>query len=319
MIETEQSEIRRRQIRNARIKAKKRRRMKKRILRDSVLMGMLLTLILVVYGIGKLVSFLFGGTDAAQSGSNTEKQTEQIEKVNVDTSSFSKEYLDYYNQLVDMEKKYPKVANLYKDFSEYPVDLLALVVRNPETIQFVKDYPEKHSVDVVVNVKDDYKMGEIPLFIQWDERWGYAQYGDNMMAINACGPTCVSMVTVGLTGNTNYNPKYVADLSSSLGYYTESGTSWALMQDGIAQMGVTGYTINITADSIYSELKKNHPIIASVGPGDFTSQGHFIVLKGIDKKNRIIVNDPNSRERSKKHWDIEVLLSQIKSLWAYTV
>ncbi len=36
--------------------------------------------------------------------------------------------------------------------------------------------------------------GEIPLLLQWDERWGYSVYGDNMIAVNGCGPTAVAMV-----------------------------------------------------------------------------------------------------------------------------
>lgn len=36
---------------------------------------------------------------------------------------------------------------------------------------------------------------------------------------------------------------------------------------------------------IIETLKSNKPIIASMGPGEFTTKGHFIVLKGIDSNN----------------------------------
>lgn len=315
----EYSEVRQRQIRRRRMEERKRRRRKKRIIRDTVLAGMLLVLILIIYGIGKLASFLIGGQAEETAKKKTQPQQEDVKEASVDTSALSPEYIEYYNQISDMSKDYPEVKGLYEKFSDYPEDMLELVIRNPETVDFVKNYPLKHNISVVVDVSEDYEPGKIPLFIQWDDRWGYASYGDNIMAINGCGPTCVSMVSVGLTGNTNYNPKYVAELSERMGCYTDTGTSWTLMTEGAADMGVTGYSVNITSDSIINELNQGHPIIASMQPGDFTTVGHFIVLTGIDKDGKIIVNDPNSRKNSEKHWDVEVIISQTKSMWAYTV
>jgi hypothetical protein len=54
-------------------------------------------------------------------------------------------------------------------------------------------------------------------------------------------------------------------------------------------------------------------------PGDFTYTGHFIVLTGVDANGDIIVNDPNSRKNSEKHWSLETLIPQIRSIWKYTV
>ena len=60
-------------------------------------------------------------------------------------------------------------------------------------------------------------------------------------------------------------------------------------------------------------------IICILGPGDFTTTGHFIVLTGVDENGGIIVNDPNSIINSKKSWDIEQLMHQIRNLWSYAV
>ncbi len=55
-----------------------------------------------------------------------------------------------------------------------------------------------------------------------------------------------------------------------------------------------------------------------VGPGDFTTSGHFLVLTGVDDSGDIILRDPNSRIRTEKTWDIGELMAQIKNLWAYS-
>lgn len=41
-------------------------------------------------------------------------------------------------------------------------------------------------------------------------------------------------------------------------------------------------------------------------PGDFTTIGHFILLTGVED-GKIKVNDPNSKIRSSKLWDYDVI------------
>ena len=58
--------------------------------------------------------------------------------------------------------------------------------------------------------------------------------------------------------------------------------------------------------SIYLRLKQGYPIICSMGKGVFTTNGHYIVLSGIEK-GKIKVKDPNSIIRSNVLWDFETL------------
>ena len=83
--------------------------------------------------------------------------------------------------------------------------------------------------------------GEIPLLLQWDERWGYSVYGDNMIAVNGCGPTAVAMVVSGLLCDPSVTPYKVAKFAEEQGYYAgESGTSWTLMSEGVQSFGIWG-------------------------------------------------------------------------------
>ena len=42
------------------------------------------------------------------------------------------------------------------------------------------------------------------------KRWGYSVYGDNMIAVNGCGPTAVAMVVSGLLCDPSVTPYKVA-------------------------------------------------------------------------------------------------------------
>lgn len=206
-------------------------------------------------------------------------------------------------------------------FSEeiYPDSLVKLARDNPETEQFVKDYPEKKDSRGKIDVSGDL-TGGIPLFLQWDERWGYRQYGGDFMALNGCGPTCLSMVRCGLSDDGKWNPYKVAKMAEKKGYYVKGkGSSWELMTAGAAEMGLSAEAVSFDREHILESLRQGKPIICVVGAGDFTTQGHFLVLAGVKQDGRIQVHDPNSRKRSRRGWELERLMPQIRNLWAYSM
>ena len=103
-----------------------------------------------------------------------------------------------------------------------------LLDKNPETWEFVKNYSKMKDASPADTI-GEVAAGEIPLLLQWDERWGYSVYGDNMIAVNGCGPTAVAMVVSGLLCDPSVTPYKVAKFAEEQGYYAgESGTSWRL-------------------------------------------------------------------------------------------
>lgn len=200
----------------------------------------------------------------------------------------------------------------------YPESLIELMEKHPETKEFVLGYMENKDKDADIDVSKEVSGGKIPLFLQWDERWGYKMYGSDFMAVTGCGPVCLSMVRCGLSGDAYWNPLEVARIAEKQGYYVDGeGSSWDLMVSGAEQIGLMAYGISFDESSILSELQAGTPIICVVGPGDFTTTGHFIVLAGVDEDGNVTVRDPNSRKNSEKTWKIEELMSQIQNLWGY--
>lgn len=208
-----------------------------------------------------------------------------------------------------------KIKKIKQKSNEYPEELLELLDHNKETVDFVYNYPEKKD-SKPANSIGKIKKGEIPEVLQWDERWGYAKYSDNIIAINGCGPTAISMVAAGLTGDDSITPYKVAKYAAKNGYYVEgTGTSWSLMTEGCEHFGIQSRELVLDQNIIFTELEKGHPIICSMRPGDFTTTGHFIVLTKA-KDGKIQVNDPNSRKRSKL-WEYDTLEGQINNLWVF--
>lgn len=215
------------------------------------------------------------------------------------------------------------------DWDMYPDEMFEMYEKYPETLPFILGYPEakksgKTKRDGVENSKIDIAeechKGKVPLLIQWDQRWGYGPYGESMIGISGCGPTCLSMVVVGLTGDTRWNPARVAAFSENHGFMVPGvGTDWRLFSTGAEQLGLRVQRLQLQENELYRELMAGHPVICSVKPGDFTYTGHFIVLVGIDDEGRVKVNDPNSPKNSARKWSFEKVFRQIKAAWGYEV
>lgn len=201
---------------------------------------------------------------------------------------------------------------------EYPDSLLILMEMNPETEQFVLGYLQNKDMHPEIDLSGEVEQGIIPLFLQWDQRWGYETYGSDFMAVTGCGPTCLSMVRCGLSGEIQWDPLNVARYAEREGYYVKgAGTAWDLMTMGAEDLGLTVDSVVFDAEHILAQLQGGSPIICAMRPGDFTTTGHFIVLSGLDEYGKVTVCDPNSKANSEMSWDVEELLPQIKNLWAY--
>lgn len=198
---------------------------------------------------------------------------------------------------------------------DYPEDLLELLEKNEEAYGFVTDYPNREAyLGKPIDLSGDYEAGKVPLLMQWDRRWGYDSYGDGIVGLAGCGPTCMTMAYVYLTGDLSMNPRAMAEYAYGQGYYTEAGTSWSFFTEGAAGLGLSGRELPLGEAAMKQSLDEGRVIICSMRPGDFTTTGHFILLRGYDGKG-FFVNDPNSRKNSGRQWDFETLSGQIKGLW----
>ena len=62
-------------------------------------------------------------------------------------------------------------------------------------------------------------------------------------------------------------------------------------------------------------LRNGELVVIVVGPGDFTTSGHYLLLTGVEDSG-FRLNDPNSPKNSQKVWSWEQLAEQIQNLWA---
>ncbi len=200
-----------------------------------------------------------------------------------------------------------------------PERLLQLVINNEETISVVAGYPSREEEPTEADLSGELNREKVPLFLQWDPRWGFEEYGDGMICYTGCGPTCLAMVAFQLLQDTSVTPKTVADFADRAGYYTDGvGSAWTLMGKGCEHFGLTAEEISVSERKMEDRLAQGKPLICAVGKGDFTQSGHFIVLTGYENGS-FTVNDPNSKVRSAQTWTFQQLSGQLRNIWAMSV
>ena len=183
----------------------------------------------------------------------------------------------------DKETKLDEILHSAK----YPGQLKELAKKNDEAIDFIYEYPKEHSKEHDIDLTAEASQDTVPLLQQWDKRWGYEKA----------------------------SPLAVAEYAKEAGYSVDgSGSAWDLMSSGCRHYGVNAKTIKVDEDTFKERLDEGNLIVVNVGPGDFTDNGHFMVITGYDDEG-FTINDPNSIIKSNTHWQFERLSSQIRAAW----
>lgn len=299
-------------------RARKRRR-HRRIHRIKQLAFCTAMICMVCIGVTALVRVR--KVDAEYVEEETEQKIQQkgaetkVQKINADREKVrdTEEVEETVELLVgDLKKSDEDLEKL----EECPEELQELLEKYPETYDYVIGYSQRDKYKGKrIDLTEDVEEGEVPLLLQWDKRWGYDNYGDKLIGAAGCGPTCMSMAYIYLTGDTEKNPREMAEFANENGYNTEAGTKWDFFTEGATILGLKGSEMSVTEDGMKAALDYGNVIICSMKPGDFTKGGHFIVIRGYDK-NGFWVNDPNSRINSEKQWDYDTLRYQIKGAWS---
>lgn len=228
---------------------------------------------------------------------------------------------DWINNIKIYARQNNDAKFILDNINELDDHMIRLASDRPDSLGFVAkfinpsrvnrfDYNRSGYNKVVTNNKN------IPYYVQWDDDWGYKEYGEGIIGYTGCGPTSMAMVVSGLTGDSKITPNEIASLSTEKGYVNGEGSSWDLYPYIAEKYNLVLKTLSPSKENIENNLKAEKVIVVSVGPGDFTQNGHVMVITGLDKSGNIVIHDPNSVDNTKKTWTYEQLEPQIKALWA---
>lgn len=165
---------------------------------------------------------------------------------------------------------------------------------------------------------------DVTYFCQSSDEWKDLPYGTDTIGPYGCGPTVMAIAVASLT-DTDTDPAVMAAWAVEHGYWARRTGSYHSIVLGTARsFGLVAEPFTSRdADDVLDALSQGKMLVALMGPGHFTSGGHFILLRGITPDGEVLVADPNSPENSLTPWDSQLILDELSSsrdhgapLWA---
>lgn len=153
---------------------------------------------------------------------------------------------------------------------------------------------------------------DLVYFNQGEEPWADAPYGPDEIRGYGCGPTSMAMLISSL-GEEELDPAQAAQAAYADGYCAPGSGSYLSIVEGMAdRYGLRAESCpDLTAEELCQQLASGNLFVALMGKGHFTDGGHFIVLRGATLEGKVLVADPNSRERSLAGWDPQLILDEL--------
>lgn len=150
---------------------------------------------------------------------------------------------------------------------------------------------------------------------QLDSRWKNEPYGTDKIGTHGCGPTAMAMVISSLTTDTMdpvamaqwayANGGWASNNGSYHSFIPNCATAWGLPVQGVAKTD--------DMQQLVDALSSGQLVVALMGPGEFTSGGHYIVLRGVTAEGKILVADPASSTRSGKEYDLSLIVNESRN------
>lgn len=171
----------------------------------------------------------------------------------------------------------------------------------------------------------DTALGSLFYYNQGDLRWKeYLYGGSDRLSKYGCGPTCVAMIINSFTPH-SVTPVEMADWAAENGYYARhSGSYHGLIPGSLSAFGLQVESVTErTVENATELLRSGHILVALMGKGSLTQNGHFIIIAQLAGDGNVYIADPASYDNSTKEWDLKLLIDELKTsydsggpLWA---
>lgn len=166
--------------------------------------------------------------------------------------------------------------------------------------------------------QSSWKQGTVPQLYQTDQQWAQRPYGSSTIGASGAAPCCLAMAHISLTGDAETGPVEIAAFAQNNGL-AKPGDATTLLVEGAEGIGLRAKQLEPSEIALRSEINRGRPVICATAPGTFDEGASFIVLSRIDENGRLVIRDPLSSERTKKHWEFEEILGCSTELWSYAL
>lgn len=160
----------------------------------------------------------------------------------------------------------------------------------------------------------DTAIGPMLYYNQGDLRWkSYLYGGSDPISKYGCGPVCVALL-VNSFGTASVSPVEMADWAAENGCFARGGGSYHnLIPKSLSAFGLQVESVSErTVQKAEELLRSHHVLVALMGKGTLTDNGHFIIIAQLTENGNVYIADPANYENSTKEWDLQQLINELK-------
>lgn len=230
--------------------------------------------------------------------------------------------------MIKFENPYDQSESAQKKRVSYAEELYKDYVTN-------KKSESTNSSSNVVTEKEEnvpYKLIRPVYYSQKDIKWKslpYAVDGEKSTIGSAgCGPVSMAMVLASLVSPyidplttiswARWKGYKVKSSGTAYSYLVPQGKAYGINVKQLNSANIYHKPTNPVHDTALAELKKGNWLIACMGPGVWTSGGHFILVYGY-KDGKVYINDSNSTSTQRCCNTWEVFKNEVKVYWSIEV
>ena len=204
--------------------------------------------------------------------------------------------------VLDQDEKVAWIAAHADSYADPRIVELAL--REPEAVDFVRSLPKNGIASEGEAYGDEVTQGTYPQLYNWDERWGYVEYGgqDLPLGVTGSGPTCLAMAYMGLTGKSDRTPADMAALAEEGDYANgDEFCDASFFVNEASGLGLTCVQIEVSTTQLDISLD-SYVVIARANADTLTDEAHWIFIVGENSNGSVTVYDPTSSEVTSRQW-----------------
>lgn len=211
---------------------------------------------------------------------------------------------------------------------------MSLALQGMSYLEILDHYYDSSTFDII-NIKEDLYVegveftdaqynGNVIFYDQNDYKQNFCGRKDGTISSSGCGVTAAAIVASTLMQSSQYDPIYMMKLAQKGGYcgYGISGTSAWFFKSFSKEFGFSYEEVykndRAGAKAIEALKTGKSMIIAHMGNGTFTNNGHYIVLSAVNSEGLVYVHDPNNRRNTKNRgsgngwYDIQTIIKELK-------
>lgn len=209
------------------------------------------------------------------------------------------------------------IGNFFKDLFVFVSDENAINLIQKDEFTLLEECEDKTKMNrldyLLLGLSNDEIMKKSRGFYisQNNPEYKNIPYGSSNLSLSGCGPVSLTVAMNYAAGQrVTYLEGVVNWANENDMYEKNSGTRWSLIRNYPPYMGMKCDELYIrNVEKLREVLSEDGVVIASMGEGNFTDNGHFIVLTGISG-DEVSVIDCASIYRSLKKWDIEIIFEE---------